>query len=321
MKNRHRQLIVSLVVFAVPAFSQTFDFHQQSSSPSEQEISDFYFVKDVLGFPYDDRYTKKNIIAVIPSPYQLTPSEKVALKWHKDGLLTDENRRETLNQVIRSNDSALKSMPCEGFLSYSQFGEEHQKKGFDPSSLAAAFYLSAQSGEIGDILPFLRFSQVYTNPQGAGIPSPIASAHDNKETILPPKERLTYFPAAYALFSHSTEVIPLLLKTIQDATAPEDLRLRAAAFLNTMNPNLLNDRLYENCEKEMSPKLRLIKEEVVLWCDALDAITDHDKEQDRRHWDRYKKRWDFPDDVDMIEQRKKDRREAWKFLQVDYNGS
>ncbi len=310
---------VYIIIFISTAYSQTIDLGDKLLPATEQEISDFYFAKDVLGFPYLYQYDgdEKNIL--IPTRYQLSSAEEIAFQWYKEGLLAENKRGMTISQAIRENDTLSAPLPCEGFLGYEQLGKENQDPNFDSSSLIAAFYIAAKMGEIDDVLPFLRFSRVYTYKAGAGIRSPITSMHDREHLPLPPEDRLTYFPAAYALFSHPQKTIPLLLKVIPDKTISEDLRLRAASFLNTMNPSLIDDRLYQSCDEEINQKLRLIKEDALLWLDTLNAINDKFKEQDKVHWERYKKRWGIPEDVDIIKLNKENRQKEWEFLRTDFD--
>ncbi len=133
----------------------------------------------------------------------------------------------------------------------------------DLDILFSSFWISNQQKYIGDIGVLLEYSKVFIGKsRDAGLefisnPNQYSSMRSEEETT-------KHWPAADVILSNPDQSVGLLVEAIQNRKLETHLRLRAVAFLNQLEPELLID-IANEVENEIAQEIICIQKNNISW--------------------------------------------------------
>lgn len=262
MKKTFLYLFIAIALFL---FSNRNTFSQPKTDSYSQKYREILLTAESLnlGFPFND------VKHLSYDKYTMTIGENIAT-MHQKGFLSEKIRKEVLMDIVDSNWKAMKKLPLEGYLNIGYLQSEEPES--DVYLLFAALVVLSKTGEIEHIAPFLELSKIYFGSEteafhSSPIVDSIADIYFNKDLSedLSDFQRKSFWPASSAILNHATTTIPLLIKAVQDTKLAELLRLRAAAYLREMAPDVLNEEFIGKCEEPIAKKIQCILDKKATW--------------------------------------------------------
>ncbi|MBN2326899.1 MAG: hypothetical protein JXR73_07080 [Candidatus Omnitrophica bacterium] len=292
---------------AASLFSATYDISDATSGVN-RVISE-----KLLGFPFDltgiDQKTQQLIQGVHSDSLHGVQDEILDLYW--SGSLSEGKLSETMKNTIANNFSLIRKLPLEGTMNLAAFMTQEPQS--DIKKLLAAFMICGIVGMIPDIIPFLECSNVCVGDAFLALGyRPFISGSSQIEQDpgkpLPPEQRLTFWPASNAILKNPDISLPLLIETVKRTDIRTDIRLRAASFINTLEPDLINDGFIQSCDQELQKQLAAIRENGIKWRHSLKFT---DEEFIKKHNAILRKHLNLPPEVDMKQIRKEMDEHEW----------
>jgi hypothetical protein len=258
MKNYTLYLLSAITFFT---FFDRESFSQTAVVSRAEKYRDILITADSLnlGFPFNDA----NRLAY--NKYSFAIGDQIKT-LQQNGFLSANNRKQVLRDIIDVNWKIMKKLPLEGYLNIGYVQSEEPES--DVCLLFAALVVVSKTGEIENIAPFLEFSKVFFGDAAEASQNPpyissMANYYVNKD--LTEIQRKSFWPASNAILNHATTTIPLLAAAVQDTKLAELLRLRAAAYLREMAPDVLNEEFIGKCEEPIAIKIRCILDKKATW--------------------------------------------------------
>lgn len=269
-------LIISVLliqaVFCQEIVMPRFDLSSISSKPkdlTDKEKVEKLLMKELIGFPYDTDGLDERVVNLINRASDVHILKKEILKLYWDGKLEKNIRQKTFADIINacSNQTTPLKIQCRTDLTtiISTYPDVEIPK------LMAVFLLAGKFGSLDNLIPYLEYSLVsYGKDILAGgyeltSNGEVIELSEIDTTLLPAKNRLEFWPAANAILKNREISMPKLITIIKDKSAREALRLRAVAFINTMDPTMLDKKNFEELEPSILDSIIYIKEKKLKW--------------------------------------------------------
>lgn len=247
----------------------------QQQPPKEETESDVVndaLASKILGFPfnYDDFSGNERIYMKINAEIRQVKEAFLDMYW--SGNLEETKRNDYLRDIVQENMKHVK--PLKGEVNLYAF--RTQNPNTDPEQLIAVLLLYSRLGGIDDIIAFLELSKLkFGEDASAGAKQYYRTRFSNNRFNFfekgTPEQRLVLWPAANAIIKQPTETVPLLLNAIKDPDLRIDLRYRAATFINTLNPDFLDEDLLNVCDNDFAENIRTLKKYKIKWRENLPA--------------------------------------------------
>jgi hypothetical protein len=324
--NKFSTITIVLTLIGSNAFSSDLTSKNPSSAESlfssSCDINDAtgavnrIVLENLIGFPFDsntvDEKTQRLINGTFSSYLHVIEDNIIDLYW--SGSLTQEKRAESLNKIIQNNHKKMNHLPLEGIMNLSALSTQEPE--IDITKLFASFMVCGAKGLITDIIPFLEYSRVFVGDEflALGFRGAVVSwsqVEQEPEKPLPPELRLAFWPVANAILKNPDVSLPLMIDAVKDKNLRIDLRLRAASFINTLDPDIINDELLLSCEKEIQEKLLCIKNDGIKWRHSLAYVQDGNFMFRKNRNEILRKRLHLPENVDMKQIREQMDKSQW----------
>lgn len=247
--------IILFLLFAFSAIAQNEVNVPQIpiTPPSEidrDQVIDSQILATVFGYPFT------NDIGA-PKYFSNTNYKKIRdilLSLYKEGKLEKDQINSTIDDLYNN----IKNIPINQDFSGNDGALQNKYPDLDVPKLLSMFILSARSGYIPDFQLYLRISRCnyYIAPNMLTISGTLPTEKQKEATE---DEILACYPAANAIISHPDKTLPLLQAVISDNTISVEIRLRAAAFLSDMKPELLTNEIQKMNDSSYVQNLRTIQ--------------------------------------------------------------
>jgi len=286
--------------------------------PSKAGIANWALIEQVMGFPFNlDGIDEKNA-ALIRGAYStyLGAMEIAVSHCYETGDLASGRREAYVEKLIRDNFAKMKNLPLQGTMNGQALAACEPE--VDTIQLMAAFMICGKFQYIPDIVPFLECANVYVGDTylAFGYRGYIAGWSQvitQPDQPLPPEKRLHFWPAAHAILANPEVSLPLLRDAVLRRELRNDLRLRAAAFINTLDPEYIQPEWLAECEESIREQVLCIKEKDLNWRYSwiYSSIDPCDPDEEFKQDERLRKLMKLPADVNMRVLRKQMEEHDW----------
>ncbi|MGI6457975.1 MAG: hypothetical protein ACOX5R_20470 [bacterium] len=236
---------------------------------SEEGLTNSLILKWV-GFPFDQE-------KLLSDP-EINAIAQAITNMNEKGLLNASIRKNTLNSIVekqrgKNNKEQYALKNLQTLL--------EQNPSIEASDLMASFVIMAKTGELASIDVLLEYATVSIGSTpvinntlsmgGIGFTAPAEPAGMSEEEYFEQEKQkeadsLSLYPAAQAILSNPSVSVPLLMEAVKNREYPEFIRLRAAGFLNTMAPEVLDDDLLSSVQDQnIQAQLKCLKEGDYTW--------------------------------------------------------
>lgn len=276
-----------------------------SSISLEERIALSEKVKQIFGFPFD---REGNSVA----NQNFHPVQEKLMEFCKTGVLEETKRQAVLSKILK-NALERGRFPIEGKSDFNALST--QNPNIDVIELTAALIAAGRYKDIDDIVPFLEFSQIFYGNINLAFGHPLfilnfAALESQPNQPLPPEKRLTYWPAANALLKNQDVSVPILTTAVNRRDLRKDLRLRAASFLNTINPVLIDEDLLK-VNPDIKDELSCIKDRGIKWRHSIYQLCRNETEKERQRKEILRLKLGLPEDADIKEVQKNIDQDLW----------
>ncbi|MEW6238307.1 MAG: hypothetical protein AB1656_23225 [Candidatus Omnitrophota bacterium] len=286
--------------------------------PNESQIINQEILKTLVGFPIDlseinaDEKLKERRFKSQNHEYYLMTDEILKMYW--SGSLVKEKRDTYLQSIFTEEFRKKSHFPIKGIKNLMAVYYRNPDE-IDSLRVLAAIFASGQLGAIQDIKPYLEYATVFVGDSqlATGFLSFVYSIDmaDIPEVKITPSQRLKYWPSACAIFNNTNAAVPKLLDAVKDKNLREDLRLRSAAFINTIDPSVIDQELLDGLEPAMAEKVQCIKKKSLKWRHMLYNVCEDTSERDKKDEQLHKKSMAIPDGMTVEEARKIADEDIW----------
>lgn len=212
--------------------------------PSVTDGANAVVIEEFAGYPFlSDRYSR----------YGFGSEARIRdeiLQFASDKNLLGDNAEKTLRSIFFEANAKIAEKDIDRMCNVGILNTEYPS--VNAEKLLAAFVVSKQSGVIVDITPYLQFSRIFFgNPAKLFDHYGFVTSYEEPTDILTAEQRLAYFPAANAIIHNKEKTLPLLKKSLLNKGLDMKLRLRAAAFINSIDKNALSEKLIQSLDNEI----------------------------------------------------------------------
>ncbi|MEW6238308.1 MAG: hypothetical protein AB1656_23230 [Candidatus Omnitrophota bacterium] len=303
MKYSYLTFISLLIVTISPSAQETGDesktqfgepsiekmLENSKKMPTESDIVNQEILKALVGFPIDlseidadENAKNSNFRSALNHEYSSLSGEILKMYW--SGSLVKEKRDAYLQSIFTEEFRKKSHFPIQGFNNLMAVYYRNLDE-IDSLRVLTAIFVSGQLGAIQDIKPYLEYATVFVGDfkLATGMNITYSTSMDMLPDIkLTPSQRIKFWPSACAIFNNTNTAVPKLLDAVKDKNLREDLRLRAAAFINTIDPSVIDQKLLENLEPAMAEKVQCIKKYSLKWRHMLDNVCEDTSERDNK---------------------------------------
>ncbi|MFB3788906.1 MAG: hypothetical protein ACE15F_21305 [bacterium] len=285
---------------------------------SKAGIANWAIIEQVMGFPFDlDGIDEKNAALIRGTYSTYLGAMGIAIsRCYEAGDLASGRREEFLEKLIRENYAKMKNLPLQGTMNGQAFASKEPE--VDTIPLMAVFMICSQFQYIPDIVPFLECANIYVGDTylAFGYRGYIAGWSQvitQPDHPLPPEKRLHFWPAAHAILTNPGISLPLLRDTVIRRDLRNDIRLRAASFINTLDPEYINPEWLSECEESIREQVLCIKEKGLNWryIWRYPSIDPCDPDEEFKQDERLRQLMKLPADVNVRELRKQMEENDW----------
>jgi len=282
--------------------------------PSKAGIANRAVIEQVMGFPFDLVGIDEKNAALVRGAYStyLGAMEKAITNVYKEGDLVSGRREAYVEKIIREQYAKMKNLPLQGSLNGHALATREPDA--DTIQLMAAFMICGKFQYIPDIVPFLECANVYVGDDYLafgyrGVMVSWSQVITQPDQPLPPEKRLHFWPAAHALLANPEVSMPLLRDAVLRGDLRDDLRLRAATFIQTLDPECIQPEWLADCDASIREKILCIRDHELKWRDTF--IDPCNQENTIRHQELLRKILKLPADTNMKEVRKQMDEHLW----------
>ncbi len=300
-----------------PSIGSLLEKSRNQQLPNEKQIADYEILKTLIGFPYDrngvDKIVEMRLGSIKNLENGIVSREILAMYW--SGSLVKEKRDDYLSSLLKEEMTKKNRFPIEGMNGLMAVSSKDPER-INPARVLAAILISGCIGSIQQIEPYLEFSTVYIGDDSLATGSlPMFSklwdnTIDAYQTIIP-DQRLKFWPSAFAILKNQEQSVPKLISALQDKNLREDLRLRAASFLNTIDPNILDQELLESLEPNIATQVQCIKDKLIKWRHSIRNVCKEKTERQKQRERKIREKLNIPDNVSLDELKRQDEKLIW----------
>ncbi|MBI1389915.1 MAG: hypothetical protein GC154_15855 [bacterium] len=299
-------LILINIVFllTLQAFAQlntTINDHIPSLQQTQTRISTVLADPSVqaLGYPFNNR-------AELSNPLTLSIAERLSdINGALAGAESDESQ---IWRIINDNMPTMREgRSFQGIMNDGAFAKKCPE--IQTDLLMAALSLVAHQGHVYNVIPLLRLSNIHIGDsskalgdpsKGISGPPSVGSMADIHAALSPSSksphpaplsedDQLALWPAAAAIIHNPTDAKPQLLSVLVDVKHSNEIRLRAASFLNQIDASVLTSDVLDSLDEVTRSKVACITLHNIRWRQLItDPCALYSKELQER-WEQFKK--------------------------------